>query len=399
VLAKVLTVGLGLAASIASATTVAATASAAHVFPAGRVSQFATASGKTYRTIKVGRNPTDIAIAPDGKFVYAANYQSQSITAIGTARSGMVKSMRVNGFPMAMALTPNSKLLYVSLVYGTGKAYDGRVLVVRTSGFKPVKSIAVGVPGQIAMAPDGKTAYVLSQSLLDTEVVTPIRTATNTAEKPIAIASDRYGGQSIAITPNGRYAYVVSVIGFGKSSQFGVVSAIRLADRRVLRRIAIGRYPSSIVITPNSRTVYVSSWAVIPIRTASNRAGRPIKVGIAPGAMVVTPNGKTVYVTNAQGDVVPISTARDKAGHAIFFGYNSYAPQDSAGALAASPDGATVYELTTSPYMGMPGAAIPIPTATNKLGTPIIVGPNPIKIVMAPDGKTGYVLDQVGNPY
>jgi DNA-binding beta-propeller fold protein YncE len=58
----------------------------------------------------------------------------------------------------------------------------------------------------------------------------------------------------------------------------------------------------SIAVTPNGKTVHVpiiSLKAVIPIRTATNTALPPIPVGDEPFAVVVTPNGRTVYVGNA----------------------------------------------------------------------------------------------------
>jgi hypothetical protein len=46
--------------------------------------------------------------------------------------------------------------------------------------------------------------------------------------------------------------------------------------------ISVGSGPFSIVITPDSKTVYVASTgggAVTPISTATNQAGKPVKVG------------------------------------------------------------------------------------------------------------------------
>ena len=58
------------------------------------------------------------------------------------------------------------------------------------------KAVTVGaVPQFIAITPNGKTAYVASQ---DSDTVTPIRTATNTAGKAIKVAG---GPVCIAITP------------------------------------------------------------------------------------------------------------------------------------------------------------------------------------------------------
>ena len=83
--------------------------------------------------------------------------------------------------------------------------------------------------------------------------MTPIRTATNTALKPIDLG---YGNQidSIAITPNGKTAYVGTIAG-----------------------------------------------TVVPIRVATNKPGQPIHAGDNPSDIEFSQNGKTAYVTNAGG--------------------------------------------------------------------------------------------------
>ena len=127
--------------------------------------------------------------------------------------------------------------------------------------------------------------------------VTPIFTATNTAGKPIKVGLT---ASAIAITPNGRTAYVVS-------EASGTVTPIFTATNRTGKPIKIP-YSSSyapsgdpgqtlIVSTPNGKTVYAASQSagtVTPIFTATNTAGKPIKVGKDPFDLAITPNGKVV---------------------------------------------------------------------------------------------------------
>jgi DNA-binding beta-propeller fold protein YncE len=74
---------------------------------------------------------------------------------------------------------------------------------------------------------------------LGSGTVTPIRTASNTALRPI-----RTGGpNAIAITPNGRTAYVTNFV-------LGTVTPIRTATNTALPSIKTGRSAITIVITP-----------------------------------------------------------------------------------------------------------------------------------------------------
>ena len=57
----------------------------------------------------------------------------------------------------------------------------------------------------------------------------------------------------------------------------------------------------AIAITPDGRTAYVVSACgcapvVTPVATATNTPGKPIKIGGSPWAIAITPDGKTAYV-------------------------------------------------------------------------------------------------------
>jgi DNA-binding beta-propeller fold protein YncE len=152
--------------------------------------------------------------------------------------------------------------------------------------------------------------------------VTPVNTATNTPGKPIYLPG--LGGDgSIAITPDGRTAYVTT--GYPRA-----VIPISTATDRAGKPIKIRDNNSSsfqIVITPDGRTAYVvmGPHMVIPISTTTNHAGQPIQLGTACQArllaiselrMAIAPGGKTLYVA-CEGAVVPVSTATNQPGRPV----------------------------------------------------------------------------------
>jgi len=96
----------------------------------GTVNPIATATNIAGPPIPVGKEPSAIAITPDGKTAYVANYESGTVTPIATATN-------TAGPPI-------------------------------TTGY---------LPRAIAITPDGKTAYIVNE---DSNTVTPIATATNT---------------------------------------------------------------------------------------------------------------------------------------------------------------------------------------------------------------------------
>ena len=171
--------------------------------------------------------------------------------------------------------------------------------------------------GQIAITPDGKTAYVLN----DTGTVIPVSTATNRAGRPIHVGQGHLGGpRFIAITPDGKTVYVAN-------TGLNTVTPVSTATNRAGKPIPIGPVPAWIVFTPDGKTAYVltGEHSVIPISTATNAPGRPIRFGSDCRAqpfvhpvysIAITPDGKTAYVT-CEKAVIPISTATNRAGQPI----------------------------------------------------------------------------------
>jgi YVTN family beta-propeller protein len=181
--------------------------------------------------------------------------------------------------------------------------------------------------------------------------VTPIRTATNTALKAIRVGS---GPSAIAITPNGKKAYVANC-------HSGTVTPIRTATKTTLKAISVGACPEAIAITPDGESAYVVARHVVtPIATATNTAGTPINahqmiaVSYAQ-SIVISTDGKIAYVADAlTGQVTRISTATNTALKAIPVGIGP-------DVIAITPDGKTVYVGLQLSHHNL----VPIDTATS----------------------------------
>jgi DNA-binding beta-propeller fold protein YncE len=179
------------------------------------------------------------------------------------------------------------------------------------------------------------------------------------------------------------------------STSSATVTPIRTATNTALKPIKIGKppagyeFPDQIAITPNGRTAYVSTTAgVVPIRTATNTALKLIKVGNGqpaqpgPSPIAITPNGKTAYVVNLiAGTVTPISTAANAPGRPVAV---KSSPGVMLDGIGIAPDGRTAFILNeVFEPASFPGTVIPFRTATNTQGKPITVGSAPSAIVFA----------------
>jgi DNA-binding beta-propeller fold protein YncE len=162
--------------------------------------------------------------------------------------------------------------------------------------------------------------------------VTPVTTATSTPGKPINIGGFPW---AIAIAPDGRTAYVVDLPAYGRgpSRVIPVATATKTPGRPIKISGIVG-LSAAIAITPDGKTAYIADGhhrTVIPVATATNTAGRPIKINGTPVAIAFTPDGRTAYIATAAyiagscagcavGTVIPVSTATNTAGTPINIG-------------------------------------------------------------------------------
>jgi YVTN family beta-propeller protein len=174
-------------------------------------------------------------------------------------------------------------------------AASNGVIPVRTATNTAGRPIKIGaIPAAMAITPDGKTAYIAD---LHPDTVTPVTTATNTAGRPIHIGGFPW---AVAITPDGKTAYVVDIVAHGRGPT--TVIPVSTATNTPGKPIKISGTPVAIAITPDGKTAYIATAAyiagscagcpvgtVIPVSTATNTPGQPIKIGRIPQAIAITP--------------------------------------------------------------------------------------------------------------
>ena len=112
------------------------------------------------------------------------------------------------------------------------------------------------------------------------------------------------------------FAYVVN-------QRSNNVSVIDTATNMVVATVPVGAVPGWVAVTPDGKYAYVTNGnagnppsTVSVIDTATNMVVATVPVGLGPGALAVTPDGKHVYVTiiyvtdtSVQGAVSMIDTA------------------------------------------------------------------------------------------
>jgi DNA-binding beta-propeller fold protein YncE len=195
--------------------------------------------------------------------------------------------------PDGIAVTPDGATAYV--IDGDDN-FDGNVVPIRMATHTAGPVISAGDRlVAIVVTPDGKTAYALSGE----GGLYPISTATGGVGSVINVGAFPQG---IAMTPDGTTAYVAATA-YVAPHDYEIVTPVRTATNTAGRAFSIGPPVSGggsgsqvIAVTPDGKTAYVASYdagTVIPVNTVSGTYGPPIKVGSGPCFIAVTPDGKT----------------------------------------------------------------------------------------------------------
>jgi large repetitive protein len=309
---------------------------------------------------------------------------------IATATNATGKAISVGVDPQAIAFNPNGKYAYVVDGFDaatTAPNAPGTITPVNLAEGAAGKPIKVGTnPGSIAITPNGRTAYVTDSNAVngDPTTITPINLTTNTPERTIHVAA-----RAIVITLNGAMAFALG--------QSGVVP-IATATNRPGKTIGLGGLPEAIALSPDGQTAWVlatpdpglepgsNKVTLSAVNTTTDAIGKVVTLSGLPAtgqfSIAITPNGAYIYVLGqgsgkAASTVVAVAAATDVARKPIKAGIDD-------AALAVNPNSKLVYVLSPgSEYQGppissqpknLPGTIVPIVTATNKVGSPIEVG-------------------------
>ena len=355
-------------------------------------------SGADHKVSKQG--PAVVPVPPaDARAAYVATI-ANTVVPISLTTNSVGTPIKVpDELPVSLetmaAATPNGRTLYeVGMNLGVGATVTPIDTSTNTAG--PPITLRRDQPTGIAVAPNGKTAYLTTDG-----GVVPISTATNTAGE--LIKTSRFGCRSMAFTPNGKTLYVVNPFGGARAAP--TVMPIRTATNTAMRPIKVpvlaqtNNVLTNIAITPNGKTGYVADGvyqggphvnSVIPINLVTNRALAPIGIQASGQALglVIAPDGRTAYVLSSRA-VTPIDTATNRAEPAINL------PESAGYAyhMALTPDGKTLYVIT-------PRGVVPISTASTTV-LPIINVPKLdlfTDLAITPDGRTIYVGARITRP-
>jgi YVTN family beta-propeller protein len=263
---------------------------------------------------------------------------------------GHVVIDRINSSATAIAITPNGNQAYVSpyvspyqspIISVTDTDINQVIATIEVNTGHAYKEVRVG---GIAFTPDGNRAYAVIN--LQTEpafcqtVIVVISTDSRTVIATIKIKTEmKSTSEGIAISPDGKKVYVLSQE--CSLNQNGVISVIAIDSNTVIATIRLERisgHPTSnrIAITPNGNWAYVThmfNQSISVINMNTNEVTATISVEGKPREIVIAPNGAWAYVKLYEGKVMVIDinsnavikTIRRDENKKVLIKYRSYA--------------------------------------------------------------------------
>ena len=280
-------------------------------------------------TVAAGTGPFAIAISPDGKSVYVANYISNGPDGISQytvgpdgALSPMTPATVAGGDgPAGIAVSPDGKSVYVTNDNVIGPGAISQYSVGPTGALSPMTPATVAGgsnPVGIAVSPDGKSVYVTNQGAIGPDGISQYTVGPDGALSPMTPATVAAGNSpfAIAIGPDGKSAYVANLgaLGMNGVSEYSVGADGALSPMTPAT-VAAGNNPLGIAVSPDGTSVYVandgttgpdgiSQYTVGPTGALSPMTPAAVDAGSEPEGIAVSPDGKSVYVTNSGTDGV-----------------------------------------------------------------------------------------------
>jgi YVTN family beta-propeller protein len=183
--------------------------------------------------VEVSTWPAHSVFSPDGKRLYVSGETAGDLTVIDvTTRTTLARHVHGGGDAMGLAMAADGKVLYAAA--GENKT----ILKIDTATSKPVGTIALpGIVHESTLTLDGRFLYT---TLRKNNKIVVIDTAT---DKIVATIPQKGFPDLVTMEPAGRYALVTN-------RWADLVSVIDLTTHTQVRTIPVGKAPHGMALRP-----------------------------------------------------------------------------------------------------------------------------------------------------
>jgi DNA-binding beta-propeller fold protein YncE len=215
---------------------------------------FDTAAQEIVAEYPLAFNVTDLAVSPNGRHLYVGrtDVDGADIALLDT-KTGKQDSVRIadtaGTTTGCVRVSPEGRRLLVA-ANGSSTAQLVMVDAVRK---RVVEAVEIGSPiRDIALSPDGATAYVGSAGPDFGTVLDIVDTRTSTITATHKIGDDAGLLAQLTVSRDGKRAYLVGDQG---------VTVLSTATQDVIGGIAVGGDPACVIESPDGKRLYVADYA------------------------------------------------------------------------------------------------------------------------------------------
>ncbi len=184
-----------------------------------------------------------MALSPDGKTLFAANWNGHSVSEVDLARGRVVRTLPVGEHPRGMVLTRGGSLYVAN--------FDGASIdVFRGPDMgESYRLAACAIPRHLALSPDERTLFI---SCYHDSRIDALDLATERVTHSVPIGT---WPKSLEATADGRYVY---------SADYGATNSVSVVDTRDWKETTY-TVPgldrgSGIAVLPGGERVAVTGW-------------------------------------------------------------------------------------------------------------------------------------------
>jgi YVTN family beta-propeller protein len=271
------------------------------------------------RVIRVGADPTGVAVNPKRNEVYVVNTGSNSVSVIDAEKKAVVATIPGRQRPYFISVSSDGTRGYVA------NSGSNSVSVLDLEKRREIAVIGVGeAPGMAVISPDGNTLVVSNRVGGSASVIDA--TADPKSQRVRSVWSGCPGATDIAILPDSSKAFIACSGGHqvmaiqlatpppSFSHRRKSSSDVPVHEDALLALLDTGTTPVSLALKPDGGEIYVVNYAdgsISEIDTSTNEVGAAYFVGTHPVRGLIGADDSTLYVSDFDADSLGIFSIDD----------------------------------------------------------------------------------------
>jgi YVTN family beta-propeller protein len=276
---------------------------------AGTVTVLDLVNFRADRTLRVGDEPSGMAINPVRNEVYVVNTASGSVSVIDAEKNAVVATIPVHKQPYGIAVDAKGLRGYVA------NSGSNTVSVLDLVKHREIAVAGTGEqPGLARISPDGRSLVVSNRG---SGSVSVYAVGDAPALKLRSTFDGCPGATDIAILGDSSKAFIAcsagrDVLSIGLATEGGSWQAKQdpasLQDR-MMARLRVGKTPSHLALKPDNGELFVSNFgsdSISEIATFTNEVGGTYPIGTQPSQGLVGDDNASLWVSDFGADSVSL---------------------------------------------------------------------------------------------